>query len=263
MCNSPYSPRARARTLSTDSSACFNSSRTSSRKSFPSAVSVTPRALSRRRSTPISSSRSWICRLNAGCATRSRAAALVKFNASPTARKYRRCRSSTARFYHAGKASRHNKHGIGRIQNAPVITCMIKIGIILGSTRPNRNGEAVAKWVYKVAKKRSDAEFELVDIKDFDLPLLDEPLSPILGTYSKPHTRVWAAKIDSFDAYVFVTPEYNHGISGALKNAIDFLFAEWNNKAAGFVSYGGVSGVRAGEHLRLVLAAEPSGEGRT
>jgi len=131
---------------------------------------------------------------------------------------------------------------------------MIKIAIILGSTRPNRNGEAVAKWVYKVAKKRRDAAFELVDIKDFDLPLLDEPLSPILGQYSKPHTRVWAAKIDSFDAYVFVAPEYNHGISGALKNAIDFLFAEWNNKAAGFVSYGSVSGARAVEHLRLVLA---------
>src|SRR6266850_685546 len=131
---------------------------------------------------------------------------------------------------------------------------MIKIGIILGSTRPNRNGEAVAKWVYKVAQKRSAAEFELVDIKDFHLPLLDEPLSPILGQYSKPHTRVWAAKIDSFDAYVFVTPEYNHGTSGALKNAIDFLFAEWNNKAAGFVGYGSAGGVRAVEHLRLVMA---------
>jgi len=131
---------------------------------------------------------------------------------------------------------------------------MIKIAIILGSTRPNRNGEAVAKWVYKVAKKRTDAEFELVDVKDFNLPILDEPLSPILGQYSKPHTRVWAAKIDSFDAYVFVAPEYNHGISGALKNAIDFLFAEWNNKAAGFVSYGSVSGARAVEQLRLVLA---------
>jgi NAD(P)H-dependent FMN reductase len=131
---------------------------------------------------------------------------------------------------------------------------MIKIAIILGSTRPGRNGEAVAKWVYQVAKKRSDAEFELVDVKDFDLPLLDEPLSPMMGQYSKPHTRVWAARIASFDAFVFVTPEYNHGIPGALKNAIDFLFAEWNNKAAGFVSYGGVSGARAVEQLRLVLA---------
>src|SRR5437660_11254437 len=120
----------------------------------------------------------------------------------------------------------------------------LRIAIIIGSTRPGRNGEAVAKWVHEIAKKRSDAEFELVDIKDFSLPLLDEPVPPSMGQYSKPHTKLWAAKIGSFDGYVFVTPEYNHGISGALKNAIDFLFAEWNNKAAGFVSYGGVSGVR-------------------
>jgi NAD(P)H-dependent FMN reductase len=131
---------------------------------------------------------------------------------------------------------------------------MLRIAIIIGSTRPNRNGEAVAKWVYQVAKKRSDVEFELVDIKDFNLPLLDEPMPPIMGQYSKSHTKTWAAKIGSFDAYVFVTPEYNHGTSGALKNAIDFLFAEWTNKAAGFVSYGGASGARAVEQLRLVLA---------
>jgi NAD(P)H-dependent FMN reductase len=131
---------------------------------------------------------------------------------------------------------------------------MIKIAIIVGSTRPGRNGEAVAKWVYEVAKERSDAEFELVDIKDFNLPLLDEPMPPSLGQYSKPHTKVWADKIDHFDAYVFVTPEYNHGTSGVLKNAIDFLFVEWNNKAAGFVSYGGAGGARAVEQLRLVLA---------
>jgi len=131
---------------------------------------------------------------------------------------------------------------------------MIKIAIILGSTRPGRNGEAVAKWVYEIAQKRSDAEFELVDIKDFNLPLLDEPIPPSMGQYSKPHTKAWAARIGSFDGYVFVTPEYNHGISGALKNAIDFLFAEWNNKAAGFVSYGGAGGARAAEQLRLVLA---------
>jgi NAD(P)H-dependent FMN reductase len=131
---------------------------------------------------------------------------------------------------------------------------MLRIAIILGSTRPGRNGEAVAKWVYQIAQKRTDAEFELVDIKDFDLPLLDEPIPPSMGQYSKPHTKVWAAKIGCFDGYVFVTPEYNHGISGALKNAIDFLFAEWNNKVAGFVSYGGAGGVRAVEQLRLVLA---------
>ena len=131
---------------------------------------------------------------------------------------------------------------------------MLRIAIIIGSTRPGRNGEAVGKSVYEIAQKRSDAEFELVDIKDFNLPLLDEPAPPIMGQYSKPDTKAWAAKIGSFDAYVFVTPEYNHGISGALKNAIDFLFAEWNNKAAGFVSYGGASGARAVEQLRLNLA---------
>src|SRR5437870_4047 len=148
----------------------------------------------------------------------------------------------------------HNKHGRGRNKNAEVTHNMIKIAVILGSTRPGRNGEAVAKWVYEIARKRSDAEFELVDIKDFNLPLLDEPVPPSMGQYSKPHTKLWAAKIGSFDGYVFVTPEYNHGIPGALKNAIDFLFAEWNNKAAGFASYGGVSGVRAVEQLRHVLA---------
>src|SRR2546430_1125876 len=122
---------------------------------------------------------------------------------------------------------------------------ILKIAIILGSTRPGRNGEAVAKWVHEIADKRSDAEFELVDIKDYNLPLLDEPVPPIMGQYSQPHTKAWAAKIGSFDGYVFVAPEYNHGISGALKNAIDFLFAEWNNNAAGFVSYRGAGGADA------------------
>ena len=131
---------------------------------------------------------------------------------------------------------------------------MLKIAIILGSTRPGRNGEAVAKWVYEIAQRRSDAEFELVDLKDFNLPLLDEPMPPVMGQYSQPHTKAWAARIGSFDGYVFVTPEYNHSIPGALKNAIDFLFREWNDKAAGFVSYGGAGGARAVEQLRLVLA---------
>ncbi|HYC46404.1 MAG TPA: NAD(P)H-dependent oxidoreductase [Burkholderiales bacterium] len=130
---------------------------------------------------------------------------------------------------------------------------MIRVGIITGSTRPGRNNEAVAKWVHDIAKQRTDAEFELVDIADYNLPLLDEPVPPSMGQYSQPHTKAWAQKIASFDAYVFVTPEYNHGISGALKNAIDYLFAEWNNKAAGFVSYGSAGGARAVEQLRLVM----------
>jgi len=130
---------------------------------------------------------------------------------------------------------------------------MTKIAIILGSTRPGRNGEAVAKWVLDIAKQRSDADYELVDLLDYNLPHLDEAVPPSMGQYSQPHTKKWAEKIGSFDGFVFVTPEYNHSTSGALKNAIDFLSAEWNNKAAGFVSYGAVGGARAVEHLRLVM----------
>jgi NAD(P)H-dependent FMN reductase len=129
---------------------------------------------------------------------------------------------------------------------------MTRIGIILGSTRPNRNGEQVAKWVYDVASRRDDAEFELIDLRDYPLPHLDEPLPPTMGQYQNEHTRQWADKIASFDGFVFVTPEYNHSTSGVLKNAIDYLYAEWNNKAAGIVSYGGVGGARAAEHLRLI-----------
>ena len=129
-----------------------------------------------------------------------------------------------------------------------------KVAVIIGSTRPGRNGEAVAKWVYEIAQRRTDAEFELVDIADYHLPHLDEPVPPSLHQYGKPHTHAWAKKIASFDGFVFVTPEYNHSTSGALKNAIDFLYQEWNNKAAGFVSYGSAGGARAVEHLRLVMA---------
>jgi NAD(P)H-dependent FMN reductase len=131
---------------------------------------------------------------------------------------------------------------------------MLKIAIILGSTRPGRNGEAVARWVNEIAQKRSDAEYELVDIADFNLPLFDEPMPPSMGQYTKEHTKAWSAKIASFDGFVFVTPEYNHATSGALKNAIDFLSNEWNNKAAGFVGYGGNGGSRAIENLRLILS---------
>ena len=99
---------------------------------------------------------------------------------------------------------------------------MLRVAIIVGSARPGRKGEAVARWVYEIAASRGDGEFELVDIKDYDLPLLDEPMSAIRGQYSNDHTKVWSAKIASFDAFVFVTPEYNHATSGALKNAITF-----------------------------------------
>lgn len=131
---------------------------------------------------------------------------------------------------------------------------MIKVAFIVGSTRPGRKADTVAKWALEIAKKRTDAEYELVDIADFALPLLDEATPPSMGKYEKEHTKKWAAKIAGYDAFVFVSPEYNHGTSGALKNAIDFIYAEWNNKAAGFVTYGSAGGARAVENLRLVLA---------
>jgi NAD(P)H-dependent FMN reductase len=130
---------------------------------------------------------------------------------------------------------------------------MIKVGIIVGSTRPGRKADAVAKWVLEHARSRNDAQFGIVDIADYNLPLLDEPIPPSQGKYTKDHTKRWAEKIKSLDAFVFVTPEYNHATSGALKNAIDFLFAEWNDKAAGFVGYGSAGGSRAIENLRLIM----------
>lgn len=131
---------------------------------------------------------------------------------------------------------------------------MIKVAIIIGSTRPNRIGPGVAKWVYEHAQTRQDARFELIDLLDYDLPLLDEGIPPAQGKYTKEHTKKWAKKIAEFDAYIFVTPEYNHGIPAGLKNAIDFIYKEWNNKAAGFVSYGSAGGLRSVEQLRLVMA---------
>jgi len=131
---------------------------------------------------------------------------------------------------------------------------MIKIGIIIGSTRPGRNSEAVAKWVYEIAKQRDDAQFEVIDIADYKLPLLDEPVPPAMNQYAKDHTKAWAEKIGSLDAFIFVTPEYNHAPTGALKNAIDYIYAEWNNKAAGFVGFGSAGGVRAVEQLRQIMA---------
>jgi NAD(P)H-dependent FMN reductase len=130
---------------------------------------------------------------------------------------------------------------------------MIRVAIILGSTRPGRRGEVVAQWVHDRASKRGDAEFVLVDLADYPLPHLDEPIPPSQGKYTNQHTLDWSAAIASFDAYVFVTPEYNHSTSAVLKNAIDYLYKEWNNKACGFVSYGSsAGGARAVEHLRLV-----------
>jgi NAD(P)H-dependent FMN reductase len=130
----------------------------------------------------------------------------------------------------------------------------LKIGIILGSTRPGRNGKAVADWVLDKAQARIGADYDLIDLADHPLPHMDEPMSPMLGQYAGEHTKAWAATIAPYDGYVFVTPEYNHSTSGVLKNAIDYLYAEWTNKAAAFVSYGSVGGARAIEHLRAICS---------
>ena len=133
---------------------------------------------------------------------------------------------------------------------------MLTIGIITGSTRPGRKSHLIAKGVAHAAHKGfgDRAEFNVLDITDFELPMLDEPVPAIMGDYRNTHTKTWAKAVGACDGFIFVTPEYNHSIPGALKNAIDFLYDEWSNKAAGFVSYGGIGGARAVEQLRLILA---------
>jgi NAD(P)H-dependent FMN reductase len=113
----------------------------------------------------------------------------------------------------------------------------------------------LASWVLSRAREYGGAEFELVDLADYALGNLDEPGNPTFAQYTHEHTREWSRVVDAFDGYVFVVPEYNHSFPGALKNAIDYVYNEWNDKAAGIVSYGGwAAGVRAAEALRLVLA---------
>ncbi len=132
----------------------------------------------------------------------------------------------------------------------------MKIAIILGSTRPGRFGEQVARWVFEQTKDRDDADYELVDLLDYDLDLLGEATVPGAAKrqYENPKTRRWSEKIDEFDGYVFVTAEYNHGVPAALKNAFDVLYPEWVHKGAALVSYGADNGVRAVEQWRTILA---------
>ncbi|WP_181350538.1 NADPH-dependent FMN reductase [Thalassobacillus sp. CUG 92003] len=123
----------------------------------------------------------------------------------------------------------------------------LNIGIILGSTRQGRVSPQVGKWVKAIADKRGDSNYEIVDIADFKLPFLGE------GTGKEPGLIAWSEKISSLDGFVFIVQEYNHSITGALKNALDSAHEEWKNKAAGIVSYGSTGGARAAEHLRGIL----------
>lgn len=132
----------------------------------------------------------------------------------------------------------------------------LRLAVVVGSTRPGRRAAQVAEWVRDRATAHLGprAELAVVDLADMDLPLLDEPVPAAIGAYRNAHTQRWARLVGSFDGFVFVTPEYNHSMPAVLKNAIDFLYAEWNDKAAGFVGYGLNGGTRAVEHLRLTLA---------
>jgi NAD(P)H-dependent FMN reductase len=131
---------------------------------------------------------------------------------------------------------------------------MLKIKIILGSTRPGRFGIQPATWIYDIARKRKDIEVELVDVEKVNLPLLDEPVPPSQEKYSKDHTKKWSKVIDEADGFIFVTAEYNHSVPAALKNAIDYLYREWNWKPGSIVSYGSLAGgARAAEHLRGIM----------
>lgn len=123
----------------------------------------------------------------------------------------------------------------------------LNIGIIIGSTREGRVSPQVAKWVKEIADKRSDANYTIIDIADYKLPLLGETGADASGV------AAWSEAIAKQDGFVFIVQEYNHSITGALKNALDYLREEWNNKAAGIVSYGSVGGARAAEHLRGIL----------
>lgn len=132
---------------------------------------------------------------------------------------------------------------------------MVHIKIITGSVRPGRFNTQPALWVAGIAKQRTDTEVEFLDLAEINLPFLDEPASPKEQKYTQAHTKQWSLKIAEADGFVFVTPEYNHSFSPVLKNAIDYLFYEWNYKPVVFVSYGSLAGgARAVEHLRSVVA---------
>ena len=133
---------------------------------------------------------------------------------------------------------------------------MPKLNVVVASTRPGRVGYPVAQWFSDLAAAHSGFEVELVDLAEMNLPLFDEPNHPRLGHYVHQHTRDWSASVESADAFVFVTPEYNHGMPASLKNAIDYLHNEWQYKPVGFVSYGGVAaGTRAVQMTKQVVTA--------
>lgn len=132
----------------------------------------------------------------------------------------------------------------------------IKIAVIVGTTRPGRLGSAVGQWVLENAAAHGGAQFDLLEVADFNLSLLDEPTVPGAANrqYESAETRAWGQKIDEYDGFIFVTTEYNHGVPASMKNAIDIIYPEWNDKVVGFVAYGADGGVRAVEQWRQIVA---------
>lgn len=131
---------------------------------------------------------------------------------------------------------------------------IIKIKIIIGSTRQDRFSEKPAQWIFKETRKLEGVEPELLDLREYPMPFFDEAMPPSMakGQYSNEVVKKWAEKINDGDAFIIVTPEYNHGYPAVLKNAMDVLYPEWNRKPVGFVSYGSAMGVRAVGQLRQV-----------
>jgi NAD(P)H-dependent FMN reductase len=132
---------------------------------------------------------------------------------------------------------------------------MVTIKIIIGSTRPGRFGPKAANWVYGIAKDRSDARFVLVDLKEVNLPFLDEEKHPMFHQYEHEHTKRWSRIVEEADGFVFINPEYNLGVVAPVKNALDFLYAEWKHKPLAFVSYGSSAGGKnAQQQVRGIVA---------
>jgi NAD(P)H-dependent FMN reductase len=127
-----------------------------------------------------------------------------------------------------------------------------KIGIIISTTREGRFGHRPAEWIRSIAAQRGDADYEIVDLRDYPMPFFEAPAQPYFMPVEHPEVRRWAAKIAELDGYIFVTAEYNHSIPAVLKNALDSIFHEPAKKPAAFVGYGGVGGARAIQELRLV-----------
>jgi NAD(P)H-dependent FMN reductase len=128
----------------------------------------------------------------------------------------------------------------------------LKIAVIISSTRPTRFGDIPAKWILEKANARPEIDAEIVDLRDFDLPFFDEAASNAWMPSANQNAVRWQKKIAEFDGFIFVTAEYNRAITGALKNALDQAYVEWNNKAFGAVGYGSVGGARAIENLRTI-----------